>query len=147
MGGCSTALLEFRTILRYLELEKAMHLRDLNSLQNLNAKGWYDFLHDEYFRWKRPPPNRYVTTTNQLSKYKDTSGLEELDIVRQQLLNLNLNEIHVGLKIATKIRGLGTAGASGLLSIMYPKYFATVDQFVVKALRLVSDLPESDVLS
>jgi hypothetical protein len=32
------------------------------------------------------------------------------------------------------VRGLGVAGASGLLSLLYPAHFATVDQFVVRAL-------------
>ena len=30
---------------------------------------------------------------------------------------------------------------------MYPKYFATVDQFVVKALSQVNDLPEANAIS
>jgi hypothetical protein len=43
-----------------------------------------------------------------------------------------------------RIHGLGTAGASGLLALIYPAHFATVDQFVAKALRLVEGLPERD---
>jgi hypothetical protein len=39
------------------------------------------------------------------------------------------------LKTAGEIKGLGIPGASGLLSVMYPAEFGTVDQFVVKALR------------
>ena len=42
---------------------------------------------------------------------------------------------------------LGTAGASGLLSLMYPEHFATIDQFVVKALREVGDPPEANALA
>lgn len=34
-----------------------------------------------------------------------------------------------------------------MLSLIYPERFATVDQFVVKALRGVEGLPESDALS
>lgn len=38
------------------------------------------------------------------------------------------------LKSQKEIEGLGTAGASGLLSILFPEHFSTVDQFVVKRL-------------
>jgi hypothetical protein len=41
---------------------------------------------------------------------------------------------------------LGVAGASGLLSILFPKYFGTVDQFVVKTLLEIDDLPERNIL-
>ncbi|MFW6027899.1 MAG: hypothetical protein ACOC91_03740, partial [bacterium] len=44
-------------------------------------------------------------------------------------------------------RGLGTAGASGLLALMYPRKFGTVDQFAVKALRQVNGLPEAAALA
>jgi hypothetical protein len=48
--------------------------------------------------------------------------------------------------IASQIRGLGTAGASGLLALMYPTHFGTVDQFVVKGLQQVDDLLEKAAL-
>ena len=132
---------------RNLDLERALDTLDLKRLQNLSPQGWYNFLHDEYFRWKYTAPNRYATTTIQLRKYVDVGALDELEKLRQQLLNLNVSDVRLGLKTAKEIRGLGTAGASGLLSLMSPEHFATVDQFVVKALRLVSDLPEANALS
>lgn len=132
---------------RNLQLERALDALDVNRLRSLSPQGWYNFLHDEYFRWKYTAPNRYATTTIQLRKYQDNSQLGELDGLRQQLLNLDRNDIRRGLTTAKKILGLGTAGASGLLSLMYPEYFATVDQFVVKALRLITGLPEEGALA
>lgn len=132
---------------RNLELERALDTLDVNRLRRLNPQGWYNFLHDEYFRWKYTAPNRYATTTIQLRKYLGDGELNELENLRQQLLNLDRNDVRRGLTTAKKIRGLGTAGASGLLSLMYPDYFATVDQFVVKALRLVPGLPEANALA
>jgi hypothetical protein len=46
-----------------------------------------------------------------------------------------------------KISGLGTAGASGLLALLFPSSFGTVDQFVVKSLLKVRRLAERDLLS
>ena len=132
---------------RNLELERALDVLDLKRLQCFSPQGWYNFLRDEYFRWKYTAPNRYATTTIQLRKYIDGGELEELESLRKQILNLDRNDVRQGLATAKKIRGLGTAGASGLLSLIYPDHFATVDQFVVTALRLVSDLPEANALS
>jgi hypothetical protein len=132
---------------RNLDLERALDTLDMKRLQSLSPQGWYNFLHDEYFRWKYTAPNRYATTTIQLRKYVDGGALDELEKLRKQILNLDVNDVRFGLKTAKEIRGLGTAGASGLLSLMYPEHFATVDQFVVKALCLVSGLPEANALS
>ncbi|TVQ52882.1 MAG: hypothetical protein EA366_13690 [Spirulina sp. DLM2.Bin59] len=132
---------------RNIELERSLNALDLNRLHEFTPQGWYNFLHDEYFRWKYTAPNRYATTTMQLRKYLDGHKLSELENLRQQLLNLDCNDIQKAIITAKKIRGLGTAGASGLLALMYPEHFATVDQFVVKALRLVPFLPETNALA
>jgi hypothetical protein len=131
---------------RNLKLERAFENLDLKNLQAMNQTNWYIFLRDEYFRWKYTAPNRYASTTRLLRRYEETNTLNELDEIRIQLLGIDPNDIQSGLEIANKIRGLGPPGASGLLALMYPKYFGTIDQFCVKALRLVDGLPEINAL-
>ena len=99
-------------------------------------------LREEYFVWKYTAANRYASTTGQLQRYVDDDALDELDAIRRKLLSLDTDDIRSSLEAADEIRGLGTAGASGLLSLMYPHKFGTVDQFVVKALSQVDGLPE-----
>ena len=70
-----------------------------------------------------------------------------MDSIRRRLLALSQQDIRSGLEAACAIRGLGTAGASGLLALMYPNSFGTVDQFAVKALRLIAGLPEGTKLA
>lgn len=131
-----------------LDLERSLHKLDLERIRDLDAKRWYDFLHNEYFRWKYTAPNRYATTTRSLSEYASRrDGLDELHCIKFQLLELDASDIRAGLLIAQKIKGLGTAGASGLLALMYPTTFATVDQFVVKSLREVGEMPENALLA
>src|SRR5207244_3516012 len=48
------------------ELEHALDSLDLSRIRRLDARGWYEFLLNEYFRWKYTAPNRYVTTTRSL---------------------------------------------------------------------------------
>ena len=74
-------------------------------------------------------------------------GLERLLDIKCRLLAIDPTDIRAGLTIGREIRGLGTAGASGLLALMYPATFATVDQFVVKALRQVGGLPEDEAVA
>jgi len=132
---------------RNLTLEQSLDTLDLERLRRMDANGWYKFLGDEYFRWKYTAPNRYASTTRQLRRYVDDDTLGDLDQIRKRLLTLDPDYIRSALETASAIRGLGTAGASGLLALMYPKTFGTVDQFAVKALRQVQGLPEAAALA
>ena len=124
-------------------LEKELNDLKLEKIMELDQDGWYDFLHDSYFRWKYTAPNRYASTTLLLRRYKDSDQLDKLFDIKMRLLNFDISDISVGLLIAKEIHGLGVAGSSGLLSLMYPNDFGTVDQFAVKALCQISNLPES----
>lgn len=132
---------------RNMALERELDELKVERITSLDPTEWYDFLHDKYFRWKYTAPNRYATTTRQLRKYWDSNQLDRLFDIKQRLLRINVADIAAGLSIAKEIPGLGIAGASGLLSLMYPVHFATVDQFAVKALCQVPGLPESDEIS
>ncbi len=125
-----------------IELERELNNLQLEMIDNLDQIGWYEFLHNKYFRWKYTAPNRYASTTLALKKYKESNQLDILFDIKKRLLKLELTDITVGLTIAKEIYGLGIAGASGLLSIMYPNYFGTVDQFAVKALSQIPCLSE-----
>ena len=129
-----------------LQLERKLQNLDINCISSLDKNGWYYFLYNEYFRWKYTAPNRYATTTNSLKKYKVRNELTKLFEIKQVLLAIDKSEIKPALRIAQEIYELGIAGASGLLSLMYPNYFATVEQFVVKALNKIPDLEEHNEL-
>lgn len=143
-----------KVLLRYWEfvkpsntaLEQSMGKLNVNHLEQLDARGWYEFLKNKYFRWKYTANNRYATTTASLLRYQNENALEELYNIKLRLISLDPSDIAYGLKTAQEIRGLGCAGASGLLSLLYPSSFGTVDQFAVKALREVGGLSEANVL-
>ncbi|HUT37367.1 MAG TPA: hypothetical protein VNE39_28045 [Planctomycetota bacterium] len=131
---------------RNVELEESLEALDLGRLRSMDGQGWYDFLHDEYFPWKFTV--QYICTCNRryLREHVEKNGLDELDQTRRRLLGLDLHEARKCLDTAMSIPGLAVAGASGLLALMYPHAFGTVDQFVVRALREVSGLPEEPAL-
>ena len=130
-----------------LELEHAMEHLEKDRIRNLDADGWFRFLHDEYFRWKYTAPNRYATTTASLRrKCSNSAGRAKLNGIRGKLLALDASGIASALETASQIPGLGTAGASGLLALLHPTLFGTVDQFAVKALRRVPHLTEAELI-
>jgi len=146
-------LLEWETALRRywsyvkpanLELEREMDCLQISSISGMNETQWYEFLLHKYFKWKYTAPNRYGSTTKHLSRSVDQRGLFYLVKIKEKLLDFNLNDIEKGLQIAIGISGLGAPGASGLLAILYPSHFGTIDQFAVKALLQVSHLPNTD---
>ena len=142
-GVWRRALARYREFVKpdNLPLEQSLERLSLERIRTLDAEGWYAFLRDEYFRWKYTAPNRYATTTRSLERYRgEPGGLERLHEIKIRLLDLDPADVRGGLRTAAEIKGLGTAGASGLLSLLYPDSFATVDQFVVKALRDVGDV-------
>lgn len=125
-----------------IELERELDNLRLHQVIELDHIGWYKFLLDKYFRWKYTAPNRYAQTTKHLKRYLEFNRLDNLFSIKQRLLNIDMADIQKGLSTAKEINGLGIAGASGLISLLYPNSFGTVDQFVVKALKSVPNLPE-----
>ena len=124
-----------------LKLECLISHLDLRWIRGLKKHDWYDFLHDQYFPWKYTECNRLATTRAQLEQY-NPDHLGELFAIKQHLFEFHLADVREGLRIAQSVKGLGPAGASGLLAVLFPKYFGTVDQFVVQALAQVQCLAE-----
>ncbi|MBQ2840830.1 MAG: hypothetical protein IJE70_05740 [Oscillospiraceae bacterium] len=107
---------------------------DAYQIKNLSVRDFYDFLYDKYFVWKFTAKNRLATTRISLRKYIDENKLEELSKIQAELFSADHNDISKCLQIASQIKGLGIAGASGLLAILFPAHFGTVDKFLVKSL-------------
>ena len=121
-------------------LDRYMENIDANEIAQLSVTEFYDFLYDKYFVWKYTAKNRLATTRKSLKRYVDENKLHELANIQQRLFSSDCSNIEKCLTIAAEIRGLGPAGASGLLSILFPESFGTIDQYVVKALRDVKGL-------
>ena len=102
---------------------------------------------EKYFRWKYSAPNRYASTTKILRTYAANNELAALHTIKERLFVMDRDNIQQCLAVASSIRGLGIAGASGLLAILFPAQFGTVDQFVVKALAEIPELPEKYLIA
>lgn len=113
---------------------------NIESIKHLDRNEWHAFL-NKYFRWKFTDPRFLPIRLKNL----DTNSLESLLSIKEKLFAFDPSDIRKGLEITTSkkgIRGLGPAGASGLLAVLFPKWFGTADTFVVKALSKIESLPE-----
>lgn len=107
-------------------------------VKTMPINDFYNFLHDNFYVWKYT--GNYLTSRQEdLEKYILQKKLDELKDVHNKLFSVHDNDITECLRVATKIRGLGIAGASGLLSILFPKDFGTVDKFLIIALSKISN--------
>ena len=120
---------------------------DVDMVRNLDAQGFYEFLYDKYFVWKYTAKNRLATTRMNLEKYIKNNELLTLKSIQTRIFATPKTEIGECLEIACEIYGLGTAGASGLLAILFPEYFGTVDQFVVRRLQEIHHPLYADALN
>lgn len=129
-----------------LELERAMEALDPTAVEALDAQGWYEFLLNKYFVWKYTAANRYASTTKHLKLQAKSLGLDGLLEIKRKIFEAAQVGVREGLVAAMAVKGLGPAGASGLLALLFPASFGTADQFVVKSLRNVATLSERDAV-
>ncbi len=132
---------------RNMALENELEAICPEEVERMTAGEFYAFLHDKYFVWKYTQKNRLATTRMHLEKYITQNRLHELGEIKNALFSADLDDVEQCLSIVTKIHGLGPAGASGLLAIIFPHYFGTVDQFVVKALSNVDNIEEQAAIA
>lgn len=142
------ALDHYRKILKpaNLQLEREFDNLEVNVLKQMPVHEFYQFLYNGYFVWKYTAANRLATTRRNLLRYQTEERMGELEWIQKTLFSFDHEDIQKGLEIAQRINGLGTAGASGLLSILFPQDFGTVDQFVVKSLLSIEGIPEHSII-
>ncbi len=132
---------EAPTVRRNLELEEFIDKLDPEVIRRADSETWCAFLR-AYFQWKFR--GTYVGR-----RLADLESIEPERLFRMKDLisTSDFGNVRRAIERAQYIKGLGPAGASGLLAVLFPKSFGTVDQFVVKALREVPSLPEKAKLA
>lgn len=133
-----------------VEVEKEIEKYSRNPalVQKMKCDEFYSFLYNCFYVWKYTSKNRLKTCRNCLSKEKDNKEYRnKLCQIKNSIFESeknNVDDYRNLLKKVMNIPGLGVAGASGLLAILFPDKYGTVDQFLVKALKCIDGLDEED---
>lgn len=132
----------------HLKIEQEMASLDPNEIRAMDPNEWYEFLLCKYFFWKYTAPNRYATTTKKFrERHHDERGRELLFETKKEIFSFDRQDAKKGIQIVqSNISGLGVAGASGLLSLLFPEDFGTVDRFVIEELQKLHNIPEHNSL-
>lgn len=128
-----------KSVQKHCSLEKELHDLQRETVEAMTAEQFYIFLHDSYFKWKFTDCRWFPPNLRRLEGY-ETEGKEELGIIKDTIFSLHKRRpdgTRALMEEVTKIHGLGPAGGSGLLSILFPEHYGTIDQFVVKSLQKV----------
>ncbi len=131
------------------ELDRQLEACKSSEIKRMSAQRFYEFLYNEYAEWKYGNDKaRLKRTRNLLIKYYP-ERIQYLEIVKECIFcayRISPNDTETLLEIVTRIKGLGVAGASGLLSILFPLNYGTLDRHLVNSLRKISGLPEHEIL-
>ncbi|MBR5479797.1 MAG: hypothetical protein IKU84_06425 [Clostridia bacterium] len=143
------ALNTYYYMLRPEQREIEAYIDNVNEeeIKKLDEYEFYDFLYHKYFVWKYTAKNRLATTRKNLEKYISNGEVSVLKNIQTRIFSMPKDNIGKCIETACEIRGLGTAGASGLLAILFPNQFGTVDQFVAKRLQEINHPIHKDTLN
>ncbi|MFC4710153.1 hypothetical protein ACWOEJ_07780 [Enterococcus eurekensis] len=125
-------------------IETKMSKLKAEDIQHLPVEDFYSFLYDDYFVWKYTAKHRLASTRKSLKKYEN--DMNELSEIQDGLFSFDLSKTRLGLQAAGEIYGLGVAGASGLLALLFPSYFGTVDEMVVRALLTCDEYRDDAII-
>lgn len=140
------ALDVYDTLIVNRELEDYMASLDWRTVEQMTVDEFYDFLHDKYYVWRHESPNRLSAARGYLRKHRRYGELAELQEIKDLIFSLDRDNVPLMLRTVERIRGMGTAGASGLLGLLFPDKFGVIDQSVVISLRKIDGLPEHSAL-
>ena len=122
------------------EIEKEMDSLDANQVEEHGPKEWYDFLHDKYFLWKYGQTEAMRENRETLQKSIETpGGLERLTSIKEKIFTFDRDDIREGLRIVSKISGISIVAGSGLLAVIFPRYYATIDKLLILAMKRIEE--------
>lgn len=128
-------------------LEKEMENLDPIKISRLTPEEFFCFLYDDYFAWKFTDKRWFESNRKHLQRYINENRLEELNRIKKELFEFDLENIKLGLEIASRIHGLGISGGSGLVSLLFPKNFGTVDRVIVSNLKCIKNYVQRDSIT
>lgn len=109
-------------------------------IEKLSTEEFVCFL-EEFYDWKYS--NTGASRNKNLFSQWIKDNIHIVESLKQSLCQSSLSDEEL-IKISKEIKYISVAGATALLSIMYPDRFGTVDKFVVLCLK--ESLPNDSII-
>lgn len=133
------ALLSYQTAVNKgnVEIEQKLNNMTTDDFKKMSGQDFYRFLVDDYALWKYTDGRIRSRVQSAVEEYHQMCGNSEFNKILDGIFLIAPDDIYLHLTNITRIKGIGVAGASGILSLVFPRYFGTVDRFAVENLQRV----------
>lgn len=125
-----------------LDVEYKIDKIKADDIKALSLDGFYSFITKDYFRWKFNPRDCKSFQKKFYTYYVEGKRLCLLEEIKNKLFSFDVTNIRQGLEIVTEIHCMRVIAGSGLLAVLFPDYYGTIDQFVIKSLLQIDGLQE-----
>lgn len=129
------------------QIEKEMQNLKFQDIKFLSTREFQNWLCNKFFYWQHTSDYYRKNAVNKFENFIEQYGIEELACYQKQIFDLDLNNISKCLDIVMKVGGIGIVGATGLLSVLYPEKFGTVNRDTNNALSKIKALGEHEYLN
>lgn len=117
-----------------LDVENKLNAMKSQDFQSMTGKDFYAFLRD-YAQWKYTDGRIKSNVQKRIEEYYEEHSDEEMKRILDNIFAIDLEDVYLHIENIKRIKGIGVAGASGILSLVFPKHFGTVDRFAVENLK------------
>lgn len=122
-----------------IEVEQKLNAMTADEFKQMSGQEFYRFLVGDYSSWKYTDNRRKATVRHNIEDFHQKFTDDEFKKILDAAFLIDKGDIFLHFANMTRITGIGTAGASGVLSLIFPKYFGTVDRFLVENLKKIYD--------
>lgn len=132
---CLKAYWDVRSVRNNLATEQEIDIvaRHRQTLFDADASAWYRFLYDKYCPWKLASQAMCFPEHQRKFRERYAANLDELDEVKRQIVRADKTDVPRCLKIITCVEGFGIPTGSGLLAVLFPEHFGTIDKLILRA--------------
>ena len=121
------------------EIGQKLSRMTTDDFRKMNGQDFYRFLVGDYARWKYTDGRIRSRVQHAIEEFHQRYTDLEFNKILEGIFVIDPDDIYLHLTNITRITGIGVAGASGILALVLPQYFGTVDRFAVENLQKVYD--------
>lgn len=122
-----------------IEVEQKLNAMTTDEFKQMSGQEFYRFLVGDYSSWKYTDNRRKATVRHNIEDFHQKFTDDEFKKIIDASFLIDKGDIFLHFANMTRITGIGTAGASGVLSLIFPEYFGTMDRFLVENLKKIYD--------